>query len=149
MRWKPTGDVEINVGVLGNSNDTLWEFRDFLVGLDAEADYKISMMLAKDQETILRVMSFIPGGFDIMLVADRLFSSAYLEFTEKALRYNADLRILFQNNSGKEYTDELHPHIMFVPNRDRLRELTKQEIDCLILEKITNEEKQNEQEGTG
>ena len=49
MRFKPTGDVEINVGVLGNSNEVLWEFRDFLVNLEAEEEYKISMMLAKDQ----------------------------------------------------------------------------------------------------
>lgn len=143
MRWKPTGGMEINVGVLGNSNDILWEFREFLVGLEAEADYKISMMLAKDQETILRVMSFIPGGFDIMLVVNRLLSSTYLEFAEKALRYNANLRILFQNNSGQEVVDGLYPHIMFVPNRDRIRALTKEEIDSLVAEK-TVEEKENE-----
>ena len=58
MRWKSTGEAEINIGVLGSRNDVLWEFRDFLICLDAESDYKISMMLAKNQETLLRVMSF-------------------------------------------------------------------------------------------
>lgn len=147
MRWKPTGEVEINVGVLGNNNDILWEFRDFLVELGEEADYKISMMLAKDQETILRVMSFIPGGFDIMLVVDHLLGSSYLEFAEKALSYNADLRMLFKNNNNTEFVDGLYPNIMFIPNRDRLKILTKQKINLMIVEKMTKE-KQNEQEGT-
>ena len=56
MRWKSTGEAEINIGVLGSRNDVLWEFRDFLICLDAESDYKISMMLAKNRETLLRVM---------------------------------------------------------------------------------------------
>ncbi|MFQ8730208.1 MAG: hypothetical protein ACLSAC_06715 [Enterocloster bolteae] len=28
------GEAEINIGVLGSRNDVLWEFRDFLIGLD-------------------------------------------------------------------------------------------------------------------
>ena len=86
MRLKPTGEVEINVGVLVNNNEVLWEFREFLVELEAESDYKISMMLAKDRETILRVMSFIPGGFDIIIVAGRLPSLAYSAFTDEVLK---------------------------------------------------------------
>lgn len=141
MRFKPTGDVEINVGVLGNSNEVLWEFRDFLVKLEAEEEYKISMMLAKDQETILRVMSFIPGGFDLMIVADRLPGMACSTLTDEALKCNADLRILFRSDSEMEFADKLYPHIMFVPNRDRIKILTKEKIDNLIAEKTTEEEK--------
>lgn len=144
MRFKPTGDVEINVGVLGNSNEVLLEFRDFLVKLEAEEEYKISMMLAKDQETILRVMSFIPGGFDLMIVADRLPGIVCSTLTDKALKCNADLRILLRSDSEMEFVDDLYPHIMFVPNRDRLKILTKEKINNLIAEKITEEEKQNE-----
>ena len=40
-----------------------------------------------------------------------------------------------------EFVDNLYPHIMFVPNRDRLKILTKEKIDNLIAEKITEEEK--------
>lgn len=141
MRFKPTGDVEINVGVLGNSNEVLLEFRDFLVKLEAEEEYKISMMLAKDQETILRVMTFIPGGFDLMIVADRLPGIVCSALTDKALKCNADLRILFRSDSDMEFVDNLYPHIMFVPNRDRLKILTKEKIDNLIAERITEEEK--------
>lgn len=144
MRFKPTGDVEINVGVLGNSNGVLWEFRDFLVNLEAEEEYKISMMLAKDQETILRVMSFIPGGFDLMIVADRLPGMVCSALTDKALKCNADLRILLRSGSEMEFVDNLYPNIMFVPNRDRLKILTKEKIDNLIAEKTTEEEKENE-----
>lgn len=144
MRFKPTGDVEINVGVLGNSNEVLLEFRDFLVKLEAEEEYKISMMLAKDQETILRVMSFIPGGFDLMIVADRLPGIVCSTLTDKALKCNADLRILFRSDSDMEFVDNLYPHIVFVPNRDRLKILTKEKIDNLIAEKTTEEEKENE-----
>ena len=142
MRFKPTGDVEINVGVLGNSNEVLWEFRDFLVKLEAEEEYKISMMLAKDQETILRVMSFIPGGFDFMIIAERLPGMVCSVLTDKALKCNADLRILFRSDSEMEFVDFLYPHIMFVPNRDRLKILTKEKIDNLIAEKTTEEEKE-------
>ena len=144
MRWKPTGDMEINVGVLGNSNDILWEFRNFLADLEAESNYKISMMLAKNQETILRVMSFIPGGFDIMIVVDFSPGLIYLEFVEKALKYNANLRMLFQNNIDIEFADNLYPHIMFVPNQDRLKILIKEKINNLIAEKISKEENQDE-----
>lgn len=144
MRFKPTGDVEINVGVLGNSNEVLWEFRDFLVKLEAEEEYKISMMLAKDQETILRVMSFIPGGFDLMIVADRLPGMVCSALTDKALKCNADLRILLRSGSEMEFVDNLYPNIMFVPNRDRLKILTKEKIDNLIAEKTIEEEKENE-----
>lgn len=143
MRFKPTGDVEINVGVLVNSNEVLWEFRDYLIGLETEADYKISMMLAKDQETILRVMSFIPGGFDIVIVADKLPGAAYFTFADKALKRNNDVRILFQSDIGMEVVDECYPHIMFVSNKERLKSLIKGEIDFLIEEKITKEN-QNE-----
>lgn len=141
MRFKPTGDVEINIGVLGNSNEVLWEFRDFLVNLEAEEEYKISMMLAKDQETILRVMSFIPGGFDLMIVADRLPGMVCFALTDKALKFNADLRILLRSGSEMEFVDNLYPNIMFVPNRDRLKILTKEKIDNLIAVKTTEEEK--------
>ena len=144
MRLKPTGEVEINVGVLVNNNEVLWEFREFLVELEAESDYKISMMLAKDRETILRVMSFIPGGFDIISVAGRLPSLAYSAFTDEVLKYNVDVRILFQGDIDMEFADGLFPHIMFVPNQSRLKKLTKEKIDFLIAEKLTNEEKENE-----
>ena len=147
MRWKNTGDVEINIGVLGDSNDVLWEFRDFLAGLGTESNYKISMMLAKNQETIFRVMSFIPGGFDIMIIADCLHSSVYLKFAEKAWGHSPDLRI-FLENSDTELTEGLYPHIMLFPNRDRLRVLIKKEIDILIAENKRKEEKENEKEGT-
>lgn len=140
MRWRPTGDMEINVGVLGNSNEVLWEFRDFLVGLETKSNYKISMMLAKDRETILRVMSFIPGGFDIMIVTNHLPGSVYTEITEKALKSNAEVRILFQINMGVEFSDKLYPHILFVPSRDRLKILIEEKINHLIAEKTTKEE---------
>lgn len=140
MRFKPTGDVEINVGVLGNSNEVLWEFREFLVNLEAEEKYKISMMLAKDQETILRVMSFIPGGFDLMIVADWLPGMVCSALTDQALKCNAELIILLRSGSEMEFVDNLYPNIMFVPNRDRLKILTKEKIDNLIAEKTTEEE---------
>lgn len=140
MRWKPTGDMEINVGVLGNSNDVLWEFRDFLAGLEAESNFKISMMLAKDQTTMLRVMSFIPGGFDIMIAVGCLLESAYPEFTKKALKTNADMIILSQINDDAEFMDKLYPHILFVSSRDRLKLLIKEKINHLTEEKITKEE---------
>lgn len=143
MRFKPTGDVEINVGVLVNNNEVLWEFRDFLIGLGTEADYKVSMMLAKDQETILRVMSFISGGFDIVIVADKLPSAAYFAFVDKALKRNNEVRILFQIDKEIEFVDECHPHIIFVSNRERLKSIIKEEIGALIKEKITKEN-QNE-----
>lgn len=144
MRLKPTGEVEINVGVLVNDNEVLWEFREFLVGLEAESDYKISMMLAKDQGTTLRVMSFIPGGFDIMIVAGQLPSIAYSAFVDEALKCNADVRILFQGDIEMEFADGLFPQIMFVPNRSRLKLLAKEKIGSLIAEKLINEEKENE-----
>ena len=143
MRLKPTGDVEINVGVLVNSNEVLWEFRDFLVKLEAEEEYKISMMLAKDQDTILRVMSFIPGGFDIVVVAEPLPGIAYTTFADKVSKYNADLRILCQSNIEMELSYGLPPHIFLVSTRDKIKELIKGQIDSLIAEKI-EKEKSNE-----
>lgn len=144
MRWKPTGEIEINIGVLGNSNDVLWEFRDFLVGLEAESNYRISMMLAKDQGTILRVMSFIPEGFDVMIVTDCLPGNVCSEITEKALKSNADVRILFQINVDMEVADKRYPHILYVPSRERLKILIREKINHLIAEKTTKEEKQDE-----
>lgn len=144
MRWKPTGEIEINVGVLGNSNDVLWEFRDFLVGLEAESNYRISMMLAKDQETILRVMSFIPEGFDIMIVTDCQPDYVYSEITEKALKSNAEVRILYQINMDVEFADKLYPHILYVSDRERIKILIEEKINHLIAERIAKEEKQDE-----
>lgn len=144
MRWKPTGEIEINIGVLGNSNDVLWEFRDFLVGLEAESNYRISMMLAKDQETILRVMSFIPEGFDIMIVTDCQPDYVYSEIAEKALKSNAEVRILFQINMNVEFVDKLYPHILYVSDLERIKILIEEKINHLIAERIAKEEKQDE-----
>lgn len=132
MRWKSTGEAEINIGVLGSRNDVLWEFRDFLIGLEAELDYKISMMLAKNQETLLRVMSFVPGGFDIIIVTDHLPGFVYLEMTEKAFAFNAEVKILFQMDRGIEFSDKLYPHALCVPGREQLKSLAKEKMDDMI-----------------
>ena len=65
MRWKSTGEAEINIGVLGSRNDVLWEFRDFLICLDAESDYKISMMFRNSNDnlvTFFHIMKAIAVG---------------------------------------------------------------------------------------
>lgn len=135
MRFKATGEMEIDVGVLVNSNTLLWEFRNYLVGLEVEAGSKISMMLAKDPETILRVMSFIPGGFDIIIVAEPLPGAAYCPFTDQALTFNREVRLLFLWDLKMELVDACYPQIMFVPKGNRLKFLIREKIDSLIAEK--------------
>lgn len=76
-----------------------------------------------------------------MIIAERLPGMVCSVLTDKALKCNADLRILFRSDSEMEFVDFLYPHIMFVPNRDRLKILTKEKIDNLIAEKTTEEEK--------
>lgn len=132
MRWKSTGEAEINIGVFGSRNDVLREFRDFLICLDAESDYKISMMLAKNRETLLRVMSFVPGGFDIIIVTDHLPGFVYLEM---AFAFNAEVKILFQMDRGMEFSDKLYPHALFVPVREQLKSLAKEKMDDMITKK--------------
>ena len=140
MRWKTTGEMEINVGVLGTSNAVLWEFRDYLVEVEAESDYKLNMVLAKDQETIFRVMSFMSGGFDLMIVQGKLSESKYMEITNRALTANENLRILFQMNPDTDFAGKRYPHVLFVPERDKLKAVTKQKINQMVAEKMTKEE---------
>lgn len=139
MRLRPTGNVEIDIGVLVYSNEVLWEFRNYLIGLEAQAEYKISMLLAKDKETILRVMSCIPGGFDIIVVAERLPGAACHILLEAGLKSNNDLKILCQSDSQMEEVVEsgVNPRILFANNRDQLKLLVKENIDLLIAEQIS------------
>ena len=89
-------------------------------------------MLAKNQETLLRVMSFVPGGFDIIIVTDHLPGFVYLEMAEMAFAFNAEVKILFQMDRGMEFSDKLYPHALFVPGREQLKSLAKEKMDDMI-----------------
>ena len=65
-------------------------------------------------------------------VTDHLPGFVYLEMTEKAFAFNAEVKILFQMDRGIEFSDKMYPHALFVPGREQLKSLAKEKMDDMI-----------------
>lgn len=88
-------------------------------------------------------MSFVPGGFDIIIVTDHLPGFVYLEMAEMAFAFNAEVKILFQMDRGMEFSDKLYPHALFVPGREQLKSLAKEKMDDMITKIVKRSSKMN------
>lgn len=140
MRLKPTGDVEINIGILAVADDVLWRYRNSILDFQEETGYKISMMLAKDRETVGRVMTFVPGGFDILIVEVPFMPLPFFTFIEKLLKRKDDLVILFQDTEREDIRKE-YPGVIFVPNEDTLMDVLKEKIKVMMQSEIMKTER--------
>lgn len=70
MQFKATGEVKINIAVLAYSNKILWDCRNFLYAFMDKTKCNLGITLTKNVDVIFRGMKFMPGGFDLVVVAD-------------------------------------------------------------------------------
>ena len=79
MQFKATGEVKINIAVLAYSNKLLWDCRNFLYAFRGKTKCNLGITLTKNVDVIFRGMKFMPGGFDLVVVADVFCEQKYDE----------------------------------------------------------------------
>lgn len=65
--------MKINIAVLAYSNKLLWDCRNFLYAFMDKTRCNLGITLTKNVDVIFHGMKFMPGGFDLVVVADVFF----------------------------------------------------------------------------
>lgn len=91
--------MELNIGVLSDFTSVLWEYRNHLLEISGLCNYTVNITLSKDAETCLRVMTFLAGGYDLLIIDSTRYESQEEQLLQ-FLNAKADsLRILIHRNN--------------------------------------------------
>ena len=102
MQFKATGEVKINIAVLAYSNKLLWDCRNFLYAFMDKTKCNLGITLTKNVDVIFRGMKFMPGGFDLVVVADVFCKEKYDEFVNTITKDPNHTRVFFFGEKHKK-----------------------------------------------
>ena len=130
MQFKATGEVKINIAVLAYSNKILWDCRNFLYAFMDKTKCNLGITLTKNVDVIFRGMKFMPGGFDLVVVADVFCEQKYDEFVNTITTDPNHTRVFF---FGEEHKNVKSMGSMItVSSKEQLEKQLRKEITGLL-----------------
>lgn len=141
VRKKPNGMMELNIGVLADLTSVLWEYRNGLLEISNLCNYSINITLAKDAETCQRVMTFLAGGYDLLIID----STRYERQEEQLLRFfyekTDSLHILIHRNNNfylRSFTEKGEAPIQLLERnqQERLEDLLTVTLNQVYVEEL-------------
>ena len=101
IKMKAVKAAKMNIGVLADTDKRIWYYHGLLNRGKVDAQYGIDLTLSKNAETILRIMSFTHGGFDILIIDfSRIALKILLDYI---LKKNEEIVVVLGKSSGFEF----------------------------------------------
>lgn len=101
IKMKAVKVAKMNIGVLADTDKRIWYYHGLLNRGKSDAQYGIDLTLSKNAETILRIMSFMHGGFDILIIDfSRIALKILLDYI---LKKNEEIVVVLRKSSGFEF----------------------------------------------
>ncbi len=91
---------ELNIGVLADFTSVLWDYRNILLEITMPCTYTINVTLLKDAETCRRVMTFLKGGYDLLIIDSARYERQEDEFLYFLQKKADSLRILVRRGNA-------------------------------------------------
>lgn len=141
MRKKTNGVIELNIGVLSDFTSVLWEYRNHLLEISGLCSYTVNITLSKDAETCQRVMTFLSGGYDLLIID----SARYERQEDQLLHFlneKADsLRILIHRNNTfylRKFTEKREAPIQLLAGKkqEKLEDLLANTLNQIYMEEL-------------
>ena len=130
MQFKATGEVKINIAVLAYSNKLLWDCRNFLYAFRGKTKCNLGITLTKNVDVIFRGMKFMPGGFDLVVVADIFCEEKYDEFVNTITKDPNHTRVFFFGEEHKKV--KRMGRMITVSSKEQLEKQLRKEITGLL-----------------